>query len=68
MRSSVPAQALPGVRAGARSHPSPIMFLSGDLPKDVMSAWSRAKLALCRVLATKVHVGLKCSIYKCVVR
>lgn len=26
--------------AGVRSHPGPIMFLSGDLPKGVMSAWS----------------------------
>lgn len=67
-RSSVLAQAVPGMLAAVRSHPGPIIFLSGDLPKGVMSAWSRAKLALWRVLATKVHVGLKCSIYKCVVR
>ena len=66
MQSSVLAQAC--MWAGARSHPSPIMFLSGDLPKGAMSAWSRAKLALYRVLATKVCVGLKCSIYKCVVK
>lgn len=42
--------------------------LSGGLPLGVMSAGPGAKLALCSMLATKVHVGLKCSVYKCVVR
>lgn len=65
---SVLTQAVPDTQVGARSHPSPIMFLSGDLSKGVVNAWSGVRLALCRVLATKVCVGLKCSIYKCVVK
>lgn len=56
------------MRTRARSHPRPIMFLSGALLQGVMSAWSEAKLTLYRVLATKVHGGLKCFIYKRVVK
>lgn len=33
-----------------------------------MRAWSRATWALCRVLITELHVGLKCSVYKRVVQ
>lgn len=65
---SVLTQAMPDMQVGARSRPSPIMFLSGDLSKGVVSAWSGVRLALCRVLAVKVYAGLKCSIYKCVVK
>lgn len=36
---SVLAQAVPGTQVGARSHPSPIMFLSGDLSKGVVNVW-----------------------------
>lgn len=65
---SVLTQALPDTQVGARSHSSSIMFLSGDLSKGVVSAWSGVRMALCRVLATKVYVGLKRSIYKRVVK
>lgn len=65
---SLLTQAVPDTQIGARSYPSPIMFLSGDLSKGVVSTWSGVRLALCGVLATEVYVGLNRPIYKRVVK